>query len=275
MKCVIFLKGQLLQCLYPKKGAEQAQSPDINVEDEQLDSFTRSSCSGEVTENLELGEMQDPNQRLNIFTDDCNKESNITDADVTSIVVDDVYESKAQDRPESTKTSMLESKVCSLRTDFSHLTSTVENMKAEIVELQKSKLSSSVELTEQRDSNVQHENATASTCDQYDDESILLRCKDIHDILAYFPEMELIREDLTIICRVCTPKNTTTLSCPTGSALAAGMFSVRESMDERDTDIMSRAFRNLKISISRYTIVDDRILIMKMRYFCYTNVELT
>ena len=70
--------------------AEQAQSPDINVEDEQLDSFTRSSCSGEVTENLELGEMQDPNQRLNIFTDDCNKESSITDADVTSIVVDDL-----------------------------------------------------------------------------------------------------------------------------------------------------------------------------------------
>ena len=96
---------------------------------------------------------------------------------------------------------MLESEVCSLRTDFSHLTSTVENMKAEIVELQKSKLSSSVELTEPRDSNVQHENATASTCDQYDDESILLRCKDIHDILAYFPEMELIREDLTIICK--------------------------------------------------------------------------
>ena len=138
--------------------------------------------------------MQDPNQRLKIFTGDCNKESSITDADVTSIVVDDVYESKAQDRPESTKTSMLESEVCSLRTDFSHLTSTVENMKAEIVELQKSKLSSSVELTEPRDSNVQHENATASTCDQYDDESILLRCKDIHDILAYFPEMELIRE---------------------------------------------------------------------------------
>ena len=26
---------------YPKKGAEQAQSPDINVENEQLDSFTR------------------------------------------------------------------------------------------------------------------------------------------------------------------------------------------------------------------------------------------
>ena len=67
MKRVIFLKGQLLQCLYPKKGAQQAQSPDINVEDEQLDSFTRSSCSGEVTENLELGEMQDPNLRLNIF----------------------------------------------------------------------------------------------------------------------------------------------------------------------------------------------------------------
>ena len=187
MKRVIFLKGQLLQCLYPKKGAEQAQSPDINVEDEQLDSFTRSSCSGEVTENLELGELQDPNQTLNIFTDDCNKESNLTDADVTSIVVDDVYESKAQDRPESTKTSMLESEVCSLRTDFSHLKTTVENMKAEIVELQKSKLSSSVKLTELRDSNsnVQHENATASTCDQYDDESILLRCKDIHDILYW------------------------------------------------------------------------------------------
>ena len=150
--------------------------------------------------------MQDPNQRLNIFTD-CNKESSITDADVTSIVVDDVYESKAQDRPESTKTSMLESEVCSLRTDFSHLTSTVENMKAEIVELQKSKLSSSVELTEPRDSNVQHENATASTCDQYDDESILLRCKDIHDILAYFPEMELIREDLTISFIVILTKN--------------------------------------------------------------------
>ena len=124
-------------------------------------------------------------------------------------------------------------------------------MKAEIVELQKSKLSSSVKLTEPRDSNVQHENATAPTCDQFDDESILLRCKDIHDILAYFPEMELIREDLTIICRVCIPKNTT-LSCPTGSALPAGMFSVRESMDKRDTDIMSRAFRNLKISISRH-----------------------
>ena len=46
-------------------------------------------------------------------------------------------------------------------------------MKAEIVELQKSKLSSSVKLTEPRDSNVQHENARASTCDQYDDESIL------------------------------------------------------------------------------------------------------
>ena len=43
--------------------------------------------------------MQDPNQRLKIFTGDCNKESSITDADVTSIVVDDVYESKAQDRP--------------------------------------------------------------------------------------------------------------------------------------------------------------------------------
>ena len=57
--------------------AEQAQSPDINVEDEQLDSFTKSSFSGEVTENLELGEMQDPNQRLNIFTDDCKKESSI------------------------------------------------------------------------------------------------------------------------------------------------------------------------------------------------------
>ena len=195
--------------------------------------------------------MRDPNQRLNIFTDDCNKESSVTDADMTSIVVDDIYESKAQDRPESTKASMLESEVCSLRTDFSHVTRTVENMKAEIVELQKSKLSSSVELTESRDSNVQHENATASTCDQYDDESILLRCKDIHDILAYCPEMELIREDLTIIFRVCIPKNTTTLSCPTGSALPAGMFSVRESMDKRDTDIMSRAFRNLKISISR------------------------
>ena len=113
---MIFLRGQLLQ----------AQSPDINVEDEQLDSFTRSSCSSKVAENLELGEMQDPNQRLNIFTDDCNKESSITDADVTSIVVDDVYESKPQDRPESTKTSMLESEVCSLRTDFSHLTSAVE-----------------------------------------------------------------------------------------------------------------------------------------------------
>ena len=171
---------------------------------------------------------------------------------MTSIVVDDVYESKAQDRPESTKTSMLESEVCSLRTDFSHLTSTVENMKAEIVELQKSKLSSSMKLTKPRDSNVQHENARASTCGQYDDESILLRCKDIHDILAYFPEMELIREDLTIICRVCIPKNTTTLSCPTGSALPAEMFSVRESMDKRDTDISSRAFRNLKISISRW-----------------------
>ena len=145
MKRVIFLKGQLLQCLYPKKDHEQSKH---KVEDEQLDSFTRSSCSGEVTENLELGEMQDPNKRLNIFTDDCNKESSVTDADVTSIVVDDVYESKAQDRPESTKTSMLESEVCSLRTDFSHLTSTVENMKAEIVELQKSKLSSTVKLTE-------------------------------------------------------------------------------------------------------------------------------
>lgn len=120
-------------------------------------------------------------------------------------------------------------------------------MKAEVVELQKSKLSSSVEVTESRDSNV-----TASTCDQYDDESILLKCKDIPDILANFAEMELIREDLTIICRVCIPKNTTKLFCPTGSALPAGMFSVRESMDKRDTDIMSRAFRNLKISISRH-----------------------
>ena len=146
---------------------------------------------------------------------------------------------------------------------------------------------------------------------QYDDESILLRCKDIHDILAYFPKMELIREDLTIICRVCIPKNTTTLFCPTGSALPAGMFSVRESMDKRDTDIILRSvyldrhlkrdahkdaisqnknttikMRNesnrnnaiaLRVGCACYknTIVDDRILIMKMRYFCYTNVELT
>ena len=45
--------------------------------------------------------MQDPKQRLNIFTDYCNKESSITDADVTSIVVDNVYESKSSGSDQS------------------------------------------------------------------------------------------------------------------------------------------------------------------------------
>ena len=53
---------------------EQALSPNMEAEDEQLDSFTSLSCGGEAAKTLELGEIQD--QGLNIFTDDgCNKES--------------------------------------------------------------------------------------------------------------------------------------------------------------------------------------------------------
>ena len=208
---------------------EQALSPDMETEDEQLDPFTSLSCPGEAAKTLELGEIQD--QGLNIFTDDvCNKESSATDADVTSIAVEDVYESTAEDRPESTKTDILESEAGNLRTDLSHLTSAVEYMKAEIIELQKSKLPNSVEVTEPHGSNVQPREATASACDQYDDDSVLLKCKDIDDMLTYFPEMELIKEDLTIIWGVCIPKNKMRLVCPTGSALPAGMFSVRKSM---------------------------------------------
>ena len=63
------------------------------------------------------------------------------------------------------------------------------------------------------------------------------------------------------------------LVCPTGSALPAGMFLVRESMDTRDTDIKSRASRNLKISISRHlkrdthqnAILQDERMNIKMK----------
>ena len=75
--------------------------------------------------------------------------------------------------------------------------------------------------------------------------------KNIEDILTYFPELELARDDLTIICRVCIPKNEMTSASITGIVLPAGVFLVRESTD-KDTNIMSRAFRNLKISVSRH-----------------------
>ncbi|CAB3977466.1 Hypothetical predicted protein [Paramuricea clavata] len=103
---------------------------------------------------------------LNIFTDDvCNNESSGTDADVTSIAVEDVYDSTVEERPESTKTDILESEVDNLRTDLSHLTSAVIIdwfKKAEIIELQKSKLPNSVEVTEPHGSNVQPREATAA-----------------------------------------------------------------------------------------------------------------
>ena len=169
---------------------------------------------------------------------------------MTSITVNDVFKSIAENQPQSIKTNILESEVVNLRTDLSRLKSAVEYMRAEITELKKSKLPN--ETTESRGSNVQLRDTSASVCDQFDDDSVLTKCKDIDDILTYFPEMELIREDLTIICRLCLPKDNTRLVCPTGSALPAGMFSVRESIDKQDTDIMSREFRNLKISISRH-----------------------
>ncbi len=95
-----------------------------------MDSLTSLSCQGESAETLELGEIQV-----------CNKSSE-TDADMTSIAVEDIYKStdQPQDRPESTKTDRLESEIGYLRTDLSHLESAVEYMKAEITDLQKSKL---------------------------------------------------------------------------------------------------------------------------------------
>ncbi len=168
---------------------------------------------------------------------------------------------------------LLESEIGYLRTDLSHLESAVEYMKAEITDLQKSKLANSAETTEPRSSNRQPGDATTLASDQYDVDFVLLKCNDIDDILTYFPEMELVREDLTIICRVCIPKNKMRLVCPTGSALPAGMFLVRESMDTRDTDIKSRASRNLKISISRHlkrdthqnAILQDERMNIKMK----------
>ena len=52
---------------------------------------------------------------------------------------------------------------------------------------------------------------------------------------------------------MCIPKNEISTSI-TGSVLPAGMFSIMESTDnlEKDPTIMSRAFRNLKISISSH-----------------------
>ena len=62
---------------------------------------------------------------------------------------------RPQDRPESTKTDRLESEIGNLRTDLSHLESAVEYMKAEITDLQKSKLANSAETTEPLSSNRQ------------------------------------------------------------------------------------------------------------------------
>ncbi len=55
----------------------------INIEEEQVDSLTSLPCQGERAETLELGEIQV-----------CNKSSK-TDADVTSIALEDVYKRSA------------------------------------------------------------------------------------------------------------------------------------------------------------------------------------
>ena len=134
----------------------------------------------------------------------------------------------------------LKNEFASLKTDVHELKESIEFLKEELRRSGNEKRRSVVLL---------HEKVSP-----FDDESLLRRCKSIEDVLKYFPELELAEEESKIICRVCIPEKE--MPATSGNALPSGMFLINESMDG-DCDILSRAFQNLKISISRHLKPDS------------------
>ena len=72
--------------------------------------------------------------------------------------------------------------------------------------------------------------------------------------MKYFPELELVNEDPILVCKVCLPEYENPSN--SGSSLPAGMFFIPAKTEE-DEEIMSRAFRNFKISIAHHLKRDN------------------
>eukprot|EP00112_Aurelia_sp_Birch-Aquarium-sp1_P001083 Seg11109.2 transcript_id=Seg11109.2/GoldUCD/mRNA.D3Y31 product="hypothetical protein" protein_id=Seg11109.2/GoldUCD/D3Y31 len=118
----------------------------------------------------------------------------------------------------------------------------VASLKADVHEMKES-----IELRRSRNEKRRSVVLPHETVAPFDDESLLRRCRSIEGVLKYFPELELVEEELKIVCRFCIPEKE--LPATSGNALPSGLFLINESMDG-DSDILSSAFRNLKISIS-------------------------
>ena len=127
------------------------------------------------------------------------------------------------------------SEISSLKSGVCMLKESVEFLKEEL-NRSKSEKRSSVTLPQE-------------TLNVFDDETLLRKCKSVQDPLRYFPELELVNADSTLVCRVCIPDKVVAIH--SGNALPSGMFLV-PAETEGVNEIMSRALRNLKVSIFRH-----------------------
>ena len=144
---------------------------------------------------------------------------------ITPVVSHDLLDSEKE----------LKTEVASLRTDVSELKESVEVLKQE---LQKSR-------------NEKSRSLLLPQLKHVDDETLLRKCKSVEDIMKYFPELEMAEDGCKLVCRVCIPEKE--MPTASGNALPpGGIFLLSESIDDGDSEILSRAFRNLKVSISRH-----------------------
>ncbi len=144
---------------------------------------------------------------------------------ITPVVSHDLLDSEKE----------LKTEVASLRTDVSELKESVEVLKQE---LQKSR-------------NEKSRSLLLPQLEHVDDETLLRKCKSVEDIMKYFQDLEMVEDGCKLVCRVCIPEKE--MPTASGNALPpGGIFLLSESIDDGDSEILSRAFRNLKVSISRH-----------------------